>query len=219
MFRFRFDSSHCIHRRRMRTYQHTASTLLERCDILDGRHKSDAGVGSGRRRRFWDLCGFRFPTTFWNGFLIDLRDSVVFSVVQSIMELERIGWVQVRLEIQSVWCFVFDFILHTAYTIGACALTSILPPLSLIDWYIVWRTQKRRRRRFRASASIFRLMWISLLHNVAKRVRNRTVRFRCVFGSKHGPLNVRRILRKPSLMVVTLNLAWYYLIWGWVLQG
>jgi hypothetical protein len=30
-------------------------------------------------------------------------------------------------------CFVFDFILHTAYTADACALTSILPSLSLID--------------------------------------------------------------------------------------
>jgi hypothetical protein len=29
-------------------------------------------------------------------------------------------------------------------------------------------------------------MWISLLHNVVKRVRNRTARFRCVFGSKDG---------------------------------
>jgi len=30
-------------------------------------------------------------------------------------------------------CFVFDFILRTAYTIDACALTSILPSLFLID--------------------------------------------------------------------------------------
>jgi hypothetical protein len=30
-------------------------------------------------------------------------------------------------------CFVFDFILHTAYTVDACALTSIQPSLSLID--------------------------------------------------------------------------------------
>jgi hypothetical protein len=30
-------------------------------------------------------------------------------------------------------CSVFDFILHTAYTEHACALTSILPSLSLID--------------------------------------------------------------------------------------
>jgi hypothetical protein len=37
-----------------------------------------------------------------------------------------------------------------------------------------------------ASVSIFRLIWISLLHNVAKRVRNRTARFRFVFGSRDG---------------------------------
>jgi hypothetical protein len=29
-------------------------------------------------------------------------------------------------------CFVFDFILHIAYTVDACALTSILPSMSLI---------------------------------------------------------------------------------------
>jgi hypothetical protein len=30
-------------------------------------------------------------------------------------------------------CFVFDFILHTAYTVDACAVIGILPTLSLID--------------------------------------------------------------------------------------
>jgi hypothetical protein len=34
-----------------------------------------------------------------------------------------------------------------------------------------------------ASASIFKLIQILLLHNVVKRVRNRPARFRCVFGS------------------------------------
>jgi hypothetical protein len=48
----------------MRTYQHTAFTVLDKHDILYGGHKSDAGVGSGRRRRFLDLYGFRFSTTF-----------------------------------------------------------------------------------------------------------------------------------------------------------
>jgi hypothetical protein len=33
-------------------YQHTAVTVLDRNDILYGGHKSDAGVGPGRRRRF-----------------------------------------------------------------------------------------------------------------------------------------------------------------------
>jgi hypothetical protein len=31
------------------------------------------------------------------------------------------------------FCFIFDFILHTAYTVDACVLTSILPSLLLID--------------------------------------------------------------------------------------
>jgi hypothetical protein len=35
-------------------------------------------------------------------------------------------------------CFVFDFILHTAYIVDAYALTSILPSLSLID--MIYRT-------------------------------------------------------------------------------
>jgi hypothetical protein len=30
-------------------------------------------------------------------------------------------------------CFVFDFILRIAYNVNACAFTSILPSLSLID--------------------------------------------------------------------------------------
>jgi hypothetical protein len=36
----------------MRTYQHTAFTVLDRYDVLDGGQKGDAGIGSGRRRRF-----------------------------------------------------------------------------------------------------------------------------------------------------------------------
>jgi hypothetical protein len=84
MFRFRLYSSHYIYRRRMRTYQHIAFTVLDRYDILYGGHKSDAGVASGRRRRFLDLCGLSFFTTFCNEFVIDLRDTVVFSVVQTV---------------------------------------------------------------------------------------------------------------------------------------
>jgi hypothetical protein len=76
----------------MRTYQDTAFTILDRYDILYSGHKSDAGVGSGRRR-FLDSYGFRFSTTFCNMFVIELRDSVVFSVVQTVMEFEIIGWV------------------------------------------------------------------------------------------------------------------------------
>jgi len=51
LFRFRFYSSHSMYRRRIRTYQHTAFTVLDRYDILYGGHESDAAGGSGRRRR------------------------------------------------------------------------------------------------------------------------------------------------------------------------
>jgi hypothetical protein len=71
----------------MRTYQHTAFTVLDGYDILYSGHKSDAGVGSGRRRRFLDLYGFRFFAMLLNVFLIELRDSVVFSVVQSVLRM------------------------------------------------------------------------------------------------------------------------------------
>jgi hypothetical protein len=36
----------------MRTYQHIAFTVLDTYDIFYGGHKSDAGVGSGRRVDF-----------------------------------------------------------------------------------------------------------------------------------------------------------------------
>jgi hypothetical protein len=85
LFRFRFYSSHYIYPRRLRTYQHTAFTVLDRYDILYDGHKSDAGVGSDRRRRFLDWYGFHFSTTFWNVFVIKVRDSDVFSVVQTVL--------------------------------------------------------------------------------------------------------------------------------------
>jgi len=47
----------------MRTYQNTAFTVLDRYDILYAGYESDASVGSGRRNRFLDLCGFRLFTT------------------------------------------------------------------------------------------------------------------------------------------------------------
>jgi len=77
------------------------------------------------------------------------------------------------LEVQSVRCFVFEIILHTAYIVDACALASILPSLSLIDMtYFTVDTKA-------TPASNYRFIWISLLHNVLKRIRNRTARFRC----------------------------------------
>jgi hypothetical protein len=44
LFRFRYYSSHCIHRGRVRTYQHTAFAALDRYDIFYGTHKTDAGI-------------------------------------------------------------------------------------------------------------------------------------------------------------------------------
>jgi len=43
-----------MYRGRMRTYPHTAFSVLEKYDILYDGYKSDGGVGSGRRRRFLD---------------------------------------------------------------------------------------------------------------------------------------------------------------------
>jgi hypothetical protein len=64
--------------RRIRTYQHTAFTVLDRYDILYGGHESDAAGGSGRRRRLLVWYGFCFFTTLWNVFVIELRNSAVF---------------------------------------------------------------------------------------------------------------------------------------------
>jgi hypothetical protein len=52
---------------------------LSLTDIFCAGHKSDASVGSGRRRRFLGLYGFGFSTTLWNVFVRELRDSVMFS--------------------------------------------------------------------------------------------------------------------------------------------
>jgi hypothetical protein len=71
-------------------------------------------------------------------------------------------------------CFVLDFILHIAYTVDACALTRILLSLPLIDMIHCTPDTKATQGQFRASASIFRLIWISLLRDVAKGVLNRT---------------------------------------------
>jgi hypothetical protein len=76
----------------MRTYQRTPNAVVDRYDIFYGGHKSDSGVGSGRRQ-FLDWYGFRFSTTLCNVFVIELRDSVVFSLVQTVMEFEGVWWV------------------------------------------------------------------------------------------------------------------------------
>jgi len=91
-FSFGFYSSHCVCHRRMRTCQHIAITVLDRYDILFAGNKSEAGVGSERRRRFLDWYGFLFSTTMWNVFVRELYDSVVFSAVHAVMELWN-NWV------------------------------------------------------------------------------------------------------------------------------
>jgi len=67
----------------MCTSQFTAFTFVVRYGILYAGHESNAGVGSVRWRRFLDLYGFRFSTKFQNVFVIEMRDSFVFSVVQT----------------------------------------------------------------------------------------------------------------------------------------
>jgi len=55
--------------------------------------------------------------------------------MQTFMEFKELG--EFRLgyfgSIFDKPCFFFDFILHTAYNVDACALASILSSLSLID--------------------------------------------------------------------------------------
>jgi hypothetical protein len=47
--------------------------------------ESDAGVGTECRRQFLNRYGFRVSTTFWNVLEIALRDSVVFSQLQTVL--------------------------------------------------------------------------------------------------------------------------------------
>jgi len=88
------------------------------------------------------------------------------------------------LEVQWVRFFFFDFILHIAYIVDACALTDILPSISFIGMVCFRTYTKATPCRFRASASNFLLIWFSLLCNVVKSIRNRTARSRYVFGSR-----------------------------------
>jgi uncharacterized protein YbbC (DUF1343 family) len=67
------------------------------------------------------------------------------------------------LKVQSVRCFVFHFILHNAYTVDACALTSIA--FIVLDKYDILYFGHNSDGGV-GSASIFRLIWIPLLHNL-----------------------------------------------------
>jgi hypothetical protein len=81
----------------MRSKQHIAFKVLNKYDILYRGQKSDAGVGLGRRRRCLDFQRITLLHNVLNVLVIELRDSVVFSVVQTVMEFENNGWVSVTL--------------------------------------------------------------------------------------------------------------------------
>jgi hypothetical protein len=70
----------------MRSMEDTAPIALID-DILYAGDKSDAGVGTGRRRQFLNLYGFRFSITLWNVLEIALWDSVVLSAVQTVLRM------------------------------------------------------------------------------------------------------------------------------------
>jgi hypothetical protein len=80
-------------------------------------------------------------------------------------------------------CFFYDFILHIAYIVDACALTNILSSLPLIDIIYCTPDTKATPASVHGVGVNFRLICISLLHNIVNRVHHRTAHFRCVFGS------------------------------------
>jgi hypothetical protein len=72
------------------------------------------------------------------------------------------------LEVQSVrFVSFFDFILHTTYTVGVFALTSILPSLSWTD-DILYGGHKSDTGVVQGVGIDFVLLRISLLHNVVE---------------------------------------------------
>jgi hypothetical protein len=79
--------------------------------------------------------------------------------------------------------FFFYFILHTAYTVDACATTSIQPSLSLIDTIYCMAETIATPALLQIVGVYFEIDMDSDSPHVVKRVRNRTARFRCVFGS------------------------------------
>jgi hypothetical protein len=88
-------------------------------------------------------------------------------------------------------CTVFDFILHTTYTEDACALSRILPSLSLTVTTYCTADTNRRRRRFWVSISTFIFIWISLVHIDLKPIRSSRAIFGRILARNYGVLNVR----------------------------
>jgi hypothetical protein len=88
-------------------------------DTLYGGHKSDAGVGSGRRRQFLDLYGFRFSTTLRNVCVIELSDSVVFSVAKTVF---------LKFDVHCAYCSAHKF----------SPLIFLYTTLSEVEFWKVW---------------------------------------------------------------------------------
>jgi hypothetical protein len=100
-------------------------------------------------------------------------------------------------------CFVFDFILHTVYTVDACAFTSILSSPSLIDVMYCVADRKSTPAPVAGVDVYFQIYMNFASSQSLETVSNRIDRFRCVFGCTDGLLNFRRILSISSLILIT----------------
>jgi hypothetical protein len=80
------------------------------------------------------------------------------------------------------------FILHYVVVSHSCSVAMIRPSHTLIDMTYCRAKTKATPASVQGVASINRSIRISLLHNVVKRVRNSTARFRCDFWSTDGPV-------------------------------
>jgi hypothetical protein len=100
--------------------------------------------------------------------VIELREFVVLSVVQTVMEFEWIGCFRLGYVGSTVGkiCFVFDLIMHNAYTVDACPLTRILTSLSLKDMTYFTEDTKATPASLQGVGVFFTLICIWLLHNV-----------------------------------------------------
>jgi hypothetical protein len=81
--------------------------------------------------------------------------------------------------------FVFDYILCTAYSGDACALTGILLSLSLIGMMYFMADTKATPASLQG-VGVNCYVYIDFTSQCLKRVRNRTARSRCVFVSAYG---------------------------------
>jgi hypothetical protein len=84
---------------------------------------------------FDPFCTYHSDTNYYKPSCYTTFSQVDFYKVW--LSLGKVRLFLVMLEVQSARCFALYFIFHTAFTADACALTSILPPLSLIN--IIYR--------------------------------------------------------------------------------